>query len=101
MKYIITVIVSHKLEDVRDALLEVGIDALTVFEVKRYGSTMGHREIYRAADYTVGFMPHTRIECVVSDEDVDAVVERLRTTAFSNDLGEEGIAILSCDWQIL
>ena len=101
MKYIITVIESSKFEDVRDSLLEVGIDALTGFEVKRYGSHMGHREIYRAADYTVGFMPHTRIECIVADEDVEAVVERIRKVAYSDDLGEEGIAVISCDWQIL
>lgn len=101
MKFIITVIESHKFEDVRDSLQELGIDALTVFEVKRYGSTMGHREIYRAADYSVGFMPHSRIECVVPDEDVDAVVDRLRKTAFSDDLGEEGVIILPCEWQIL
>ena len=101
MKYVITVIESHKFEDVRDSLLEIGIDALTVFEVKRYGSHMGHREIYRAADYTVGFMPHTRIECVVADEDVDAVLDRLRKVAYSDDLGEEGIAVIPCDWQIL
>ena len=101
MKYVITVVESHKFEDVRDSLLEVGIDALTVFEVKRYGSHMGHREIYRAADYTVGFMPYTRIECIVSDDDVEAVVERIRKVAYSDNLGEEGIAVISCDWQIL
>ncbi len=101
MKYIIAVIESHKFEDVRDALLDVGIDALTAFEVKRYGAHMDHREVYRAADYTVGFMPHTRLECVAADEDVDAVVDRLRKVAYSDDLGEEGIAVMSCDWQIL
>lgn len=101
MKYIIAVIESHKFEDVRDALLDVGIDALTVFEVKRYGAHMGHREVYRAADYTVGFMPHTRLECVAADEDVDAVVDRIRKVAYSDDLGEEGIVVVSCDWQIL
>ncbi len=101
MKYIIAVIESHKFEDVRDALLEVGIDALTAFEVKRYGAHMSHREVYRAADYTVGFLPHTRLECVAADEDVDAVVDRLRKVAYSDDVGEEGIVVLPCDWQIL
>lgn len=101
MKYVITIIESHKFEDVRDALLELGIDALTVFEVKRYGSHMRHREIYRVADYTVGFLPHTRIECVVADEDVDAVLKTLRKVAYTDDLGEEGIVVVPCDWQIL
>ncbi len=101
MKYIIAVIESHKFEDVRDALLELGIDALTVSEVKRYGSHMDHREVYRAADYTVGFLPHTRLECVAADEDVDAVVDKLRKVAYSDDIGEEGFVVLPCEWQIL
>ena len=101
MKFIVAVIASHKLEDVRDALLEVGIDALTVFEVNRYGFHMYHREIYRAADYSVGFLPHTRIECVVHEADVAKVIERLRKAAYSDDLGEEGIVVMDCDWQIL
>ena len=101
MNYIIAIIHSEKLETVRDALVEIGIEALTVSEVRRYGAHTEHLEIYRGTDYKVGFMPHTKIEFVVPDEDVEAAVENLRKAAYSEDLGEEGIVVVPCQWQIL
>jgi len=101
MKYIIGIIHSHKLEDVRDALLGVGIESLTVTEVRRYGAHMEHTEIYRGTDYKVGFMPHTKIEFVASDEEAEAAVETLRKAAYTEELGDEGIVVVPCQWQIL
>ena len=101
MNYVIAIISSEKLEDARDALLEVGIEALTVTEVRRYGAHTEHLEIYRGTDYKVGFMPHTKLEFVASDEEVEAAMETLRKLVFSEDLGEEGIVVVPCRWQIL
>ena len=101
MNYIIAIIHSHKLEDVRDALLGVGIEALTVAEVRRYGAHTEHIEIYRGTDYTVGFMPHTKIEFVASDEELEAAVGTLRKAVYTEELGEEGIVVVPCQWQIL
>jgi nitrogen regulatory protein PII len=101
MKYVVGIVQTHKFEDIRDALLKVGIEALTAYEVKRYGAGMGHREVYRAEDYEVGFMPHTRIEFVATDEEVDKAVETLREATFNEDIADEGIVIMQCDWQIL
>lgn len=101
MKYVVGIIQTHKFEDIRDALLKVGIEALTAFEVKRYGAHASHREVYRAEDYEVGFMPHTRIEFVASDDEVESAIATLREAAYSGDLGDEGIFVMPCEWQIL
>jgi nitrogen regulatory protein PII len=101
MNYIIAIIHSYKLEDVRDALIGVGIEALTVAEVRRYGAHAEHIEIYRGTDYKVGFMPHTKIEFVASDEELEALLGTLREAVYSEDLGEEGIVVVPCRWQIL
>ena len=81
MKYVIAIIQSHKLEEVRAALTVHGINALLVVEAQRYGSHEEHREYYRGAEYDVGFMPKTKIEFAVSSELADKAVTALRAAA--------------------
>ena len=93
MKYVVAVIQSHKFEDVRDALLELGIDALIVAEIRRFGSHEAHKEIYRAAEYAVGFMPKTKIEFAVSDELAEKAVQTLRNAAVTGEVGDGRIYV--------
>ena len=78
MKQITAVIKPFKLEEVREALAEVGVTGLTVTEVKGFGRQKGHTELYRGAEYVVDFLPKVKIEVVVSEGDVEQVV-RIRT----------------------
>jgi nitrogen regulatory protein P-II 2 len=94
MKYVVAVIQSHELEDVRDARLGLGIDALTVVEVRRYGSHEEHREIYRADEYQVGFLPRTKIEFAVSDEHVQRAMGAIREAALTGEIGDGRIYVL-------
>jgi nitrogen regulatory protein P-II 2 len=94
MKFVIAVIQTHKFEDVRDALLGLGIDALTVDEIRRFGSHEEHREIYRAAEYDVGFMPRTKIEFAVSDELAEKAAQTIRDAAVTGEIGDGRIYVL-------
>ena len=94
MKYIVAIIQSHKLEDVRHVLSGLGIDGLTVVEVKRYGSHEEHKEVYRADQYQVGFLPRTKIEFAVSDEHVQKVAGAIRDAAVTGEFGDGRIYIL-------
>ena len=93
MKLVNAVIQSHRLENVRDALAEVGVEAMTVFEVKRFGLQEEHTEYYRAAEYSIGFLPKTRLEFAVSDELVDKAVEVLRNAATTGEVGDGRIFV--------
>ena len=93
MKLVAAVIQSHKFEDVRDALASIGVEAMTVFEVKRFGLHESHKEFYRAAEYDVGFLPKTKIEFAVSDELVDQAVETLRNAAVTGEIGDGRIFV--------
>ena len=94
MKYIVAIIQSHKLEDVRDALFAMGIHSLTALEVRRYGTHEEHKEIYRADEYDVGFMPRTKIEFAVSDLHADQAVAAIREAAVTGDFGDGRIYML-------
>jgi len=94
MKYVVAIIQSHKLEDVRDALFAMGIDALTVQEVRRYGTHEEHKEIYRADEYDVGFMPRIKIEFAVSDRHADEAVAAIRNAAVTGEIGDGRIYML-------
>ncbi len=93
MKLVNAVIQSQKLEDVRDALAAIGVEAMTVYEVKRFGLHEEHTEFYRAAEYSVGFLPKTKLEFAVSDELVDKAVETLREAATTGEVGDGRIFI--------
>lgn len=88
MKLITTIIKPFKLEDVRQALAESGVQGMTVTEVKGFGRQKGHTELYRGAEYSVDFVPKTKIEAVVADELVDAVVEAIVGAAATGSIGD-------------
>ncbi len=88
MKLIMAIIKPFKLEDVREALTSVGVEGLTVTEVKGFGRQMGHTEIYRGAEYTVNFVPKVKIEVVVKDEFVDQTIEAIQKTAQTGNIGD-------------
>jgi nitrogen regulatory protein P-II 2 len=83
MKYIVAIIKPFKLDEVREALSAIGIQGLTVSEVRGFGRQKGQTEIYRGAEYTVNFLPKTKIEVAVNDDVVDQVVDAIRTSANS------------------
>lgn len=93
MKKMEVVIKPFKLEDVKDALAEIGITGMTVSEVKGYGRQKGHSELYRGAEYTVDFMPKIKLDIVVNDEDVDKVVETVIESAKTGKIGDGKIFI--------
>lgn len=88
MKLVTAVIKPHKWEDVRVALEAVGVTGMTVSEVSGYGRQKGHTEVYRGAEYDVALVPKIRIEIAVPDEEVDAVVSAIETSARTERIGD-------------
>ncbi len=93
MKKIEAVIKPFKLEDVKDALAEIGITGMTVSEVKGYGRQKGHSELYRGAEYVVDFLPKIKMEMVVTDEQVDEVVKTVAEVAATGKIGDGKIFV--------
>jgi len=93
MKQIIAIIKPFKLDEVREALAEVGVAGLTVTEVKGFGRQKGHTELYRGAEYVVDFLPKMRIEVVVSDGDVERCIEAIVRAARTGKLGDGKIFV--------
>ena len=94
MKKIEAIIKPFKLDDVKEALNEIGIQGMTISEVKGYGRQKGHKEIYRGAEYVVDFIPKIKIEIVVDDKLVDQVVEKIRNAANTGKIGDGKIFII-------
>ncbi len=94
MRKIQAIIKPFKLNDVKDALTEIGINGMTISEVKGYGRQKGHTEIYRGAEYVVDFIPKVNIEIVVTTDMVDQVVETIRTAANTGKIGDGKIFII-------
>jgi nitrogen regulatory protein PII len=88
MKKIEAIIKPFKLEEVKDALSEVGIEGMTVSEVKGFGRQKGHTEIYRGSEYTVDFLPKIKIEVVISDDRLDAAVGAIVKAAKTGKIGD-------------
>lgn len=97
MKLITAIIKPSKLEDVREALNELGVQGMTVSEVKGYGRQKGHTEIYRGAEYTVDFVPKIRIEIAIADPQADQLVEVIQRTAKTGQIGDGKIFMWSLD----
>ena len=97
MKKIEAVIKPFKMEDVKEALAEVGIEGMTVSEVKGFGRQKGHTEIYRGSEYTVDFLPKVKIELVVSDAMVSKAVQAITTAAKTGKIGDGKIFVLPVD----
>ena len=94
MKKIEAIIKPFKLDEVKDALNEMGIKGMTVSEVKGYGRQKGHTEIYRGAEYVVDFIPKVKIEIVIGADQVDQVVEKIRNAANTGKIGDGKIFVL-------
>jgi len=94
MKFITAIIKPHRLDEVRAALTSIGVEGLTLTEVKGYGRQKGHTEIYRGAEYTVTFVPKLKLEIAVADELVDKTCEAIRTAAASGKIGDGKIFIV-------
>ncbi len=94
MKYIIAIIKPHRLEHVREALTNLGIEGMTVSEVKGHGRQKGHTEIYRGAEYVVNFLPKVKIEIAVPEEMVDRAMETIRDAAQTGQIGDGKIFVL-------
>ncbi|RFF28554.1 MULTISPECIES: P-II family nitrogen regulator [unclassified Wenzhouxiangella] len=93
MKLITAIIKPFKLDDVRDALGEVGVTGMTVSEVKGFGRQKGHTELYRGAEYVVDFLPKLKLEIAVPDDDAERVVETIVETASSGRIGDGKIFV--------
>ncbi|CAN5816472.1 nitrogen regulatory protein P-II [soil metagenome] len=94
MKKIEAIIKPFKMEDVKEALAEVGIEGMTVSEVKGFGRQKGHTEIYRGSEYTVDFLPKVKFEIVVSDAMVDKAVKAISESAKTGKIGDGKIFVL-------
>jgi nitrogen regulatory protein PII len=97
MKLLIAVIQPHKLDEVREALAQVGISGMTVAEVKGYGRQKGHTEIYRGAEYTVNFVPKLRLEVALPAARVEQAIEAITNAARTGRIGDGKIFVASLE----
>jgi nitrogen regulatory protein PII len=102
MKLVTAIVKPFRLDDVRNALSEVGIQGMTVSEVKGFGRQRGHTEVYRGAEYVVDFLPKAKIEVAVSDDIVERVVEAIIDAAKTGKVGDGKIFVTTIDqaWRI-
>jgi nitrogen regulatory protein P-II 1 len=97
MKKIEAIVKPFKLDDVKEALNDIGIQGMTITEVKGYGRQKGHKEIYRGAEYVVDFIPKVKIEVVVPADQADAVVAKIREAANTGKLGDGKIFVVGIE----
>ena len=97
MKLISAIIKPFKLEEVREALLDYGVEGLTITEVKGFGRQKGHTELYRGAEYTIDTLPKIKLEILVDEAQVDLVKETIVTTAQTGKIGDGKLFITSVD----
>ncbi len=93
MKIVAAIVKPFKLDDVRMALSEIGINGLTVYEVKGFGRQKGHTELYRGAEYVVDYIPKVKIEIAVNDDQVDGVVDAIIESARTGKIGDGKIFV--------
>lgn len=97
MKQIVAIIKPFKLDEVREALADVGVHGLTVTEVKGFGRQKGHTELYRGAEYVVDFLPKLKIESVVSDDILEQAIEAIRQAAYTGKIGDGKIFVFDVE----
>ncbi len=97
MKLVTAIIKPFKLDDVREALSEIGVQGITVTEVKGFGRQKGHTELYRGAEYVVDFLPKVKLEIAVSDSLVDQVIDTITRAANTGKIGEGKIFVLGLE----
>ncbi|APZ42897.1 P-II family nitrogen regulator [Acidihalobacter ferrooxydans] len=97
MKKVEAIIKPFRVDDVRAALLEVGITGMTLSEVKGFGRQKGHTELYRGAEYTVDFLPKAKLEIIIGDEQVDTCIETIQKSAHTGKIGDGKIFVTSVE----
>ena len=97
MKLVTAIIKPFKLDDVREALSEIGVQGMTATEVKGFGRQKGHTELYRGAEYVVDFLPKIKVEVAVADERVDDVLEAIRNAANTGSIGDGKVFVTQLD----
>lgn len=97
MKLITAIIKPYKMDDVRNALSEIGIEGMTLTEVKGFGRQKGHTELYRGAEYSVDFLPKMKVELAVQNEVVDRVIETILETAQTGKIGDGKIFVTNIE----
>lgn len=97
MKQVVAIIKPFKLDDVREALADIGVQGLTVTEVKGFGRQKGHSELYRGAEYMVDFLPKVKIEAVMSEDLVDQAVEVIQKSARTGKIGDGKIFVFNVE----
>lgn len=93
MKLITAIIKPFKLDDVRSALSDIGVQGVTVSEVKGFGRQKGHTELYRGAEYVVDFLPKVKLEIAIDDAQCDAIIEAIRNAAYTGKIGDGKIFV--------
>ena len=94
MKFILAIIQPHRLDNVREALLAIGVNGLTVTEVRGYGRQKGQKEIYRGAEYTIAFVPKLKIEIAVASERAEETINAIQSAARTGKVGDGKIFVL-------
>ncbi len=97
MKFVTAILRPHKLDDVREALSEMGVSGITVTEVKGFGRQKGHTELYRGAEYQIDFLPKIKLEIAISASKLDAVIEAMGNVANSGKVGYGKIFVSNLD----
>ncbi|OGT22070.1 MAG: transcriptional regulator [Gammaproteobacteria bacterium RBG_16_57_12] len=100
MKLVIAIIKPFKLDDVREALSEIGVQGITATEVKGFGRQKGHTELYRGAEYVVDFLPKVKLEIAIDDTMLDRVTETISKTALTGKIGDGKIFVLNIEQAI-
>jgi nitrogen regulatory protein P-II 2 len=97
MKQVMAIVKPFKLDDVREALSDIGVQGITVTEVKGFGRQKGHTELYRGAEYVVDFLPKVKLEAMVDDDLVDQVIEAISKAANTGKIGDGKIFVMNVE----
>ena len=97
MKLVTAVIQPHKLDDVREALAEIGVQGMTVIEARGVGRQKGHREVYRGAEYVIDFLPKVKLEIALSDDQVERAIDAIERAAKTGNVGDGKIFVANLD----
>ena len=100
MKLVTVIIKPFKLDDVRESLSEIGVQGITVTEVKGFGRQKGHTELYRGAEYVVDFLPKVKIDVAIDDKDLDRVIEAITKAANTGKIGDGKIFVVNLEQAI-
>ena len=100
MKFITAIIKPHKLDDVRQALSQVGVQGMTATEVKGFGRQKGHTELYRGAEYVIEFLPKVKLEVAIDDALLDRVIDTITTSASTGQIGDGKIFVIDMEQAI-